>query len=304
MKSAAVNQMLKLNVYTLNEEEWSYQQLFRLWREASGDGLDVQFDFTGCGFLRQNAVAFLGGLARLIEYRGGQVTFAWDTLHGDVGANLAQNSFMETFGGPRKSWTGNSIPFRHDPAQDAHAFEKYLTQLWLGRGWVSVSPDLGSAIAGNMAEIYLNAFEHGQSPIGVFACGQHFPKNRELNLSIVDFGVGIPSNVRLYKAHERQPEQLRAPNCMEWAFQSGTSTKQGDSAEPRGLGLDLLRDFVIQNGGRLEMFSHEGYAAIADGKISFAERGTFFEGTLVNISLRCDDSYYCLASEVANKPLF
>ncbi len=72
--------MLTLNVYTLNEEEWSYQQLFRLWREASGGGQDVQFDFTGCGFLRQNAVAFLGGLARLIEYRGGRVTFDWATL--------------------------------------------------------------------------------------------------------------------------------------------------------------------------------------------------------------------------------
>jgi hypothetical protein len=292
--------MITLNVYTLNEEEWSYQQLFRLWREASGDGLDVQFDFTGCGFLRQNAVAFLGGLARLIEYRGGRVAFAWDTLGDAVGANLAQNGFMESFGGPRKHWTGNSIPFRHDRVQDAHVFENYLTQLWLGRGWVNVSPGLGNAIVGNMAEIYLNAFEHGQSPIGVFACGQHYPNNRELNLTIVDFGVGIPSNVRLFKAHEFRPEQLRAANCMEWAFQAGTSTKPGG----RGIGLDLLQDFVRKNGGRLEMFSHEGYVLIADGKISFAERSKFFEGTLVNISLRCDESYYCLASEMSIEPLF
>ena len=155
-----------------------------------------------------------------------------------------------------------------------------------------------------MAEIYLNAFEHGQSQIGVFACGQHYPKNRELNLTIVDFGVGIPSNVRSYKASNFAPEALVAKHCMEWAFQEGTSTKQGDSAEPRGLGLDLLQDFVIQNKGRLEMFSHEGYVLITDGKISFAERSIFFEGTMVNISLRCDESYYCLASEVDEKPLF
>jgi len=125
-----------------------------------------------------------------------------------------------------------------------------------------------------------------------------------LNLTIVDFGVGIPSNVRLFKAHEFRPDQLQATNCMKWAFQEGTSTKQGSSAEPRGLGLDLLRDFVIQNRGRLEMFSHEGYALITDGKISFTERSKFFEGTLVNISLRCDESYYCLASEVDKEPLF
>jgi hypothetical protein len=174
----------------------------------------------------------------------------------------------------------------------------------LGRGWVNVSPGLGNAIVGNMAEIYLNAFEHGQSQIGVFACGQHFPKNRELNLTIVDFGVGIPSNVRSFKASKFAPEALAAAHCMEWAFQSGTSTKQGDTFVPRGVGLDLLHGFVRQNGGRLEMFSHEGYALIADGKISFAERSKFFEGTLVNISLKCDEKYYCLASEIDNEPLF
>ncbi len=296
--------MITLNVDTLNEGEWSYQQLFQLWREASGDGLDVHFNFSGCGFLRQHAVAFLGGLARLIEYRGGRVTFAWDTLGNAVSANLAQNGFMEAFNGPGKSWAGNSIPFRHDPCQAAHDFEDYLTSLWLGRGWVNVSPRLGSAIVGRIAEIYLNAFEHGQSPIGVFACGQHFPRNRELSLTIVDFGVGIPSNVRLFKAHDFQPEELRAAKCLEWAFQSGSSTKQGDSAEPRGLGLDLLQDFVRQNKGRLEMFSHEGYALVADGKVSFADRSKFFEGTLVNISLRCDESYYCFASEVDEEPVF
>jgi hypothetical protein len=46
------------------------------------------------------------------------------------------------------------------------------------------------------------------------------------------------------------------------------------------------------------MFSHEGYVSIANGEISFAERNDFFEGTLVNISLKRDESYYCLASEI------
>src|ERR1039458_4236572 len=110
--------MLTLNVYTLNEDAWSVDQLIRLWRAASGDGQEVLFDFTGCGFLRQNAVAFLGGLARLIEYRGGRVTFVWDTLGDAVKANLCQNGFMSTFGGELGPWRGNSIPFREDKQQE------------------------------------------------------------------------------------------------------------------------------------------------------------------------------------------
>jgi len=29
-----------------------------------------------------------------------------------------------------------------------------------------------------------------------------------------------------------------------------------------------------------------------------------FEGTLVNIALKCDDKFYCLTSELADEPLF
>src|SRR5438094_3431457 len=131
--------------------------------------------------------------------------------------------------------------------------------MWLGRGWVNVSHRLRDAIVGNMAEVYLNAFEHARSPVGVFTCGQHFPGKQELNLTIVDFGVGIPSNVRLFKANEFRPEQLPAAKCMEWAFQSGTSTRSETPGQgPCGLGLDLLRAFVQQNGGRLEMFINAG----------------------------------------------
>jgi len=246
-------------------------------------------------------VAFLGGLARLVEYRGGKVSFNWDIQDSAVTMNLAQNGFKAAFRAGGHPWAGNSIPYREDTRQDAHDFQRYLSELWLGRGWVKVSARLRDAIVGHMAEIYLNAFEHGQSPIGVFTCGQHFPRKRELSLTIVDFGVGIPSNVRLFKASEFAPEDLPAAKCMEWAFQRGTSTKPGIG---RGIGLDLLREFVRQNQGRLEMFSHEGYVRVADGQVSFGERPTFFEGTLVNVSLRCDESYYCLASELSDKPPF
>jgi hypothetical protein len=287
-------------VPTLNDTNWDTNLMVGMWQRLGSGGQLVEFDFSQCRFLRQNAVAFLGGLARLIEHRGGQVVFRWHTLDSAIATNLAQNGFMGAFGQALGPWPGNSIPFRHDLMRDERGFENYLTRLWLGRNWVNVSPDLGSVIVGNMAEIYVNAFEHGKSPIGVFACGQHFPKNRELNLTIVDFGVGIPSNVRLFQANKFRPEQLPASKCLEWAFQPGTSTQPGG----RGIGLDLLHSFVGQNGGRLEMFSHEGYVVVANGEIAYAERSSFFEGTLVNISKKCDDSFYCLASELNNEPLF
>ena len=292
--------MLLVRVPTLGAGPWYWDRLFRLWQLSKRDHVDIRFDFSECTFLGQNAVAFLGGLARLILQRGGNVGFAWDSLEEAVAANLAQNGFMSAFSGPRKPWSGNSIPYREDPQHDPYGFERYLTHFWLGRGWVNVSSRLSEAIVGNMAEVYLNAFDHARSPTGVFACGQHFPNIKQLNLAIVDFGVGIPSNVRMFHSSRYAPEDLSSISCMKWAFQRGTSTKPGG----RGIGLDLLREFVQKNGGRLEMFSHEGYVCVADGRVSYAERPTFFEGTLVNISLHCDESHYCLASELPDEAPF
>lgn len=66
---------------TLNNNAWDFQQLFTIWSQMNDYFEDVRFDFSRCGFLRPNAVAFLGGLARRIESRMGNVVFDWGSLH-------------------------------------------------------------------------------------------------------------------------------------------------------------------------------------------------------------------------------
>ncbi len=290
--------LITVNVPTINDKRHHFDALFDLWRQVNGDGLNVTFDFSRCGFLRQNAVAFLGGLARLIEHRGGAARFDWSTLHQDVGLNLARNDFRDAFGDRTPFSAGNAIPFRRDLAPDKSILMDYLKRMWLGRGWVNVSGPARDAIVGQMWEIYANAFEHGKSPIGVFCCGQHYPRLGQLELAVVDFGVGIPSNARIFSRNH----DLQAGAALRWAFQQGTTTQPNGMG--RGVGLDLLKRFVSLNKGRLDVFSHEGYALIAEQEERYETRPTFFEGTMVNISLRCDETHYCLASEVADEPLF
>jgi len=186
--------------------------------------------------------------------------------------------------------------------QDKIALVDYLKTHWLGHGWVHVSERLRDEIVGRVWEIYANAFEHGQSPIGIFSCGQHYPKQHELKLTVVDFGVGIPSNVRMFFKHDARAQSLSAASCLKWAFQRGTTTKPNGTS--RGMGLDLLKEFVKLNKGKIEIFSHEGYAIIDSKREEFLNRSTFFEGTLINITFIRDESYYHLASEVLEEPLF
>jgi len=280
---------------TLNDGEDDFRQLFEIWSQTNDYFEDVLFDLSRCKFLRPNAVAFLGGLARLIESRVGTVVFDWTTLRNDwVKNTLSQNGFAGSFGSFSSGWSGHSIPYREDRFRDANSIVDYLENYWLGRGWVHVSPRLRDAIIGHVWEIYNNAFEHSGSEIGVFSCGQHFYTQNELILSVVDFGQGIPAKVRTFLSSDPRADQLTAAGCLRWAFQRGSTTK---ADEPGGLGLDLLKEFVRINQGKLEVYSNEGYAMINKDGEQYENTDISFEGTVVHITLRCDEKLYRFRDE-------
>lgn len=291
-----------VQITTFNDSRADFARLFFIWSHTNDYFENVRFDFSACRFLRPNAVAFLGGLARLIESRLGTAAFDWDTLHDNaVMMNLCQNGFARNFGRSSTAWTGNSIPYREDKVLDVNAILDYLTDSWLGRGWVQVSQRLRDAIVGRMWEIYSNAFEHAGSEIGVFSCGQHFPNTNNLILSVVDFGQGIAANVRNFLSLDPRAGQLTAAGCLRWAFQRGTSTRPNGMA--RGLGLDLLKEFVRVNHGKLEVYSNEGYGMIDENGARFENRSLSFEGTVFHITLRCDERLYRFADEAnTNSP--
>ena len=284
---------LILYISKIGDTSYDFTRLFKLKNEIEQlpqTCLNIKVNFHYCDFLGHWAVAFLGGLFRLIKARGSYVTFDWGTLSGKIRMNLAQNGFLYDFGYDCKPWQGNSIPYQNDSQQDLTSITNYLKYNWLGKGWVNISPRLQDAITGRVLEIYLNAFDHSQSDIGVFSCGQYYPKIGILHLTVVDFGIGIPASVRSL------PQNLNktSKETLKWAFQPGNSTKQGSIT--CGAGLDLLQDFIIKNKGELTIFSNDGYVNISDN-IIYENRCTSFCGTLINIALKCDESYYCLASE-------
>jgi hypothetical protein len=190
------------SIPTLNDTPTDFDKLFELGNTVLADPRHAIFDFSNCRFLRPNAVAFLGGIARLIESKGRTVQFDFSTAPDKVLTILRQNDFAHCFGLPRFSGPGGSVPYREDSAELIRQTNlkegiiNYLTREWLGRGWVHVSPRLRNAIIGVVWEIYDNAFEHANSSIGLYSCGQHFPRLRILQLSVADFGIGdlLPEN--------------------------------------------------------------------------------------------------------------
>ncbi len=281
-----------IQIPTLNDSPPDFARLFEIWNEANDSSEDIRFDFSRCRFLRPNAIAFLGGLARLIHSRSRSAVFDWSTLHDPwVRTTIRQNGFASAFGDASAPWNGTSIPYREDSFLDMDGIMDYLTYHWIGKGWgqTHVSESLRDAIAGRMWEIYNNAFEHSGSEMGVFSCGQYFRKMKELLLSVIDFGVGIPAKIRNFVSNDPRARDLPAKACLHWAFQRGNSTCEGVA---RGLGLDLLKDFIRINHGKLEIYSNNGYAIVDKDGERYENRDISFNGTVVHITLHCDEKLY------------
>jgi hypothetical protein len=83
---------------------------------------------------------------------------------------------------------------------------------------------------------------------------------------------------------------LDPAQSIEWALKPGNTTAR--SKIGRGMGLDFLQDFISSNQGNLKIFSNEGYVNIKDNEVISEIRSVNFKGTLINIALKCDESYY------------
>jgi anti-sigma regulatory factor (Ser/Thr protein kinase) len=284
--------VIRVHIPTIIDNKSNFQRLFLLQRLVQSHPGDVVFDFSRCKLLRQNGVAFLGGMARNVQAQQRQAIFDWSTIKSDeLRESLKENGFSQAFGFlDRRPGVSNHIPYREHGPAESNEIVRYLQQQWLGRGWVNLSNQLRDAIVGRMWELYTNAFEHSKQN-RTFSCGQYYANRQRLKLTIVDFGTGIPQQVR---AFFKRPE-IRGDSALEWACHVGTTTSPNGAG--RGLGLDLVREFVRLNEGALQIFSGDGYAVATKDSQRYDVLEVPFSGTLINITFRCDERYYFLTEE-------
>ena len=152
-----------LSIPTIDDNATDFDILFNLWNQTNNDNMDVTFEFSNCNFLRQNAIAFLGGLIRLIQSKGGTVWFNLESISKTVKANLERNGFIPTLGLGNGSVpkTGNSIPYREDSYQDKDVVVDYLGSFTLGldykitkKLYATDSYDLDFDITNNLTFVY------------------------------------------------------------------------------------------------------------------------------------------------------
>ncbi len=281
--------------WSIGDAPSDFTKLCQIWEQVQGHDLDVMLDFSQTNFLRPNAIAFFGGMVRLVQARGGRVKTTGSQISERLRSYLWYSEFLPTFlpqQYPTIQWP-TVVPFREHRELDPLVIRKYLTEKWLKQEWIDASPRLRQVIIEHVSEIYTNAFEHAQSPIGVLSCGQYYPKLKQLALCVVDFGQGVATNVRRFLKNDT----MEVTDVLKWAFSESMSTKM-DQGISRGMGLHLLKNFVQMNKGTLQIYSNDGRVLIDEKKEVYEDFSPAFRGTIVQINLQCDGRYYVLPSEV------
>ena len=119
-------------------------------------------------------------------------------IQGGVRQILSKNGFLSSYGRqtiPDK-W-GTTIPYQRFEVKDDRYFGSYIEkELVLRREMPRMSSGLLKKFRESVFEIFSNAVSHSRTELGIFSCGQFFPKRHCLDFSAADLGIGIRRNVK------------------------------------------------------------------------------------------------------------
>ena len=238
-----------------------------------------------------NMCAPLGAILYQASRRLNSIRF--DNIPAPVQIIFHKNNFLSNYGHTKRNddW-GTTIQYQRFERKDDRFFGTYIEQHFKNKAIPEMSPALRKKFWESIFELFSNAVIHSETEMGIFTCGQYFPKKNRIDFAIADLGIGILRTLENKKGLHYSPE-----DAINWAMEGRNTTKTGPI--PGGLGLKLLREFIRLNQGRIQVVSGIGYwEQCSDGTVDKREMLNPFPGTVVNIEINTADvNTYILASE-------
>ena len=284
---------MKFGIQETRTDKAGFDQLARLHHETK-DMLfgDVELDFSACSWFDANMVAPLGVVLARITDDLNDITVA--NLCAPLQKILSKNNFLQQYGYESvPDHNGTVVPYRRVNLSDDRYFAAYVQKYTDGKGIPAMTPMLRRKFYESIGELFANAVMHSESRLGVFACGQYFPRLTRFDFCIADAGTGFVGAIQ--RSFALEVDSLKA---MRFCLGEGNTTKKN---EPGGLGLKLLKHFIGLNKGRIVIVSNQGYYEFSHQREIFLPLGHSFPGTCINLEINtADPSSYRLSSDPKN----
>jgi len=290
---------MTIRLPAIRHDRAGFEALVRLSAETEGHYLSrIEIDMSQADWFDADMCALFGA----ILYRLGDRlnTIQLEKIRPSIAQILSKNGFLSNYGRQKRPDTwGTTIPYQRFDVKDDRYFASYIERELVNRHEMpKMSDGLLKKFRESVFEIFSNAVGHSRTELGIFSCGQFFPKRKRLDFSVVDLGIGIRRNVK-----ENAGLDLAADKAIAWATEGRNTTKRGRI--PGGLGLKLLREFIDLNRGRIQIVSDAGYWISWQGKVQSGRLNHAFPGTVVSLEINTSDTQsYVLLSEVSESEIF
>jgi len=254
----------------------------------------VHFDFTACSWFDANMAAPLGAVITKISDELNSVELT--NIPEPIRNILRKNEFLQQYGDTAlPDQYGTTMPYRRVDLQDERYFASYLSRHTSGKGIPRMTPALTKRFYESIGELYSNAVLHSRSKLGVFACGQYYPRKDRFDFCLTDAGEGFEGSI--LRAFGVKVDSIKA---MRFCLTEGNTTKKN---EPGGLGLKLLQKFIRLNNGRIVIVSKNAYYEYSGGKEGYSRLESPFPGTCINVEINtADTTCYQLSNETPPRP--
>ena len=262
---------------------------------------DVEIDMRSMHWFDADMCAVFGAILHSLRTRLNHVNLIH--IPPAVEAILSKNSFLSHYGRSRMpdQW-GTTITYRRFDLEDDRYFASYIEDELIHRSEIpEMTPGLLKRFRESIFEIFSNAVLHSETQLGIFSCGQFFPKRNRLDFTVTDLGIGIRQNIENHMGF-----RFSAVDAISWATEELNTTKRGNlPGVPGGLGLKLLCEFIDINRGCIQIVSDAGYWQRRDSKVITKPLSYPFPGTVVSVEINTADTFtYGFASELSAEDIF
>lgn len=255
----------------------------------------VNFDFADLGFIEPVGVVVLSNLIEYLNRMGATCTFSWLTLSKPVVYLDDSGFFLRYLGKPIRDHATvrvGTLPLTLVANPESIGFLYMKMIPWLAQRMDTSELSL-SVVRVCIEEIFHNISDHSGVNVGCVHA-QYFPKGKDIQIAISDFGTGIPYNVR-----KVQP-LIDDTQALALACKEGFTTQS--NVRNRGAGLATLIKYVTgKNRGNIWIVSGGANlsAVHSDGVSKMTARTTSgtYPGTLVRMTLK-EDSVMELAKDI------
>ena len=290
---------MKFFLPEIRHDQLGFQALVNLASETNDCIFDdIEIDMSTTTWFDADMCAAFGAI--LYRLSDNLNTIRLINIFPNVEKILSKNGFLSHYGREKipDRWR-TTIPYQRFDVKDDRYFADYIENELVHRAEMPVmSRGLLKKFRESIFEIFSNAVLHSRTELGIFSCGQFFPKRDQLDFSIADLGVGIRKNVQ---DHTGKPFSAEA--AILWATEGRNTTKHGPV--PGGLGLKLLCEFIDLNGGCIQIVSDAGYWRRKNKETFTAPLNCRFPGTVVTVEINTADAHsYKLASESGTADIF